>query len=709
MMGLIMRRSHLCKFCIIVIVLISPVFVYAFDTKSHKNINELAAQVRPSLDNYLKNTLGLLLGMDTVLYNNWNMGMRVLDWITEGGAAEDQLWFRNFLGETLGGLFRSIRHFHQPLRSWDQAGFKKSVSSSIYWAQDKDQWPGRNASWFDGRNSYLIALLSPTDKQRQDYFSETFQTVGQLMHLVSDAASVPHVRDEIHIFSRNFETFIGENSDIIGGFFEFKKTILQQPTNDPLAPVPIAWLWDTNRYDGTNPPGGSEKEIGLAEFTNANFFSEGTITKMAFENTELPLPAIDRLILGPSVPDSRTGKIARYLSKINDGVSVVHMVRVDSLYDSNASFDYALDDFVYRDYAAYLLPRAIGYSAGILDYFFRGKIKIEAPDRFVYALAKYEEGNTGAFTKMRFKVSNDTEYPNTNEDTQGAGQMWAVVRYRKPTSGNLFENPYAGLSEPYYAVSAPQSVGLTRTSQELLFDFSTNPIPTNSADIFLWVVWQGRLGQEDEAIMVGGKDLLEPDPLTFGNASDYDCFGETLYHVADLTSYPPYNPPNFTQRDVTNDGYQDLFGAFTIYGNYIKTYDLDSPQIASPTNFDFMVTELQATGTGPQYSRFVLLQDKPIYGLSWRIGQSIDTPTGRSDNIPKNYDFETYSNFNYFEIQNDGTFKKVTRGNMIYRGVPTFSIYIDVVEGFSRYGPCLGASFLLPEPFTRVEGTLAPE
>jgi hypothetical protein len=709
MMGLIMRRSHLCKFCIIVIILISPVFVYAFDTKSHKNINELAAQVTPSLDNYLKNTLGLLLGMDTVLYNNWNMGMRVLDWITEGGAAEDQLWFRNLLGETLGGLFRSIRHFHQPLRTWDQAGLKKSVSSSIYWAQDKDQWPGRKSSWFDGRNSYLTALLSPTDKQRQDYFSETFQTVGQLMHLVSDAASVPHVRDEIHIFSRNFETFIGENSDIIGGFFEFEKTILQQPTNDTLAPVPIAWLWDTNRYNGTNPPGDSEKEIGLAEFTNANFFSEGTISKMPFVNPELPLPAIDGLVLGRTEIDSRTGKTARYLSKVNDGVGVVHMVRVDSLYDSEASFDYALDDWVYQDYAAYLLPRAIGYSAGILDYFFRGKIKIEAPDRFVYALAKYEEGNAGAFTKMRFKVSNDTEYPNTDENSQGPGQMWAVVRYRKPVSGNLFENPYAGLTEPYYAVSSPQSVDLSRNSQELLFDFIANPIPTNSADIFLWVVWQGKLGQEDGAIMVGGKDLLEPDPLTFGNASDYDCFGEILYHVADLKSYPPYNPPNFTQRDVTGDGYQDLFGAFTINNNYIKIHDPASPESASPTNFDFMAPELQAPANGPQYSRFVLLQDQPVYAFSWQIGQATDIPTGKIDNIPRNYDFAVYGNVNDLAIDSNGTLYRRVSGNMIYRGVPTFSIYIDVYQGINRFAPCVEASFVLPEPFTRVEGILGPE
>ena len=66
------------------------------------------------------------------------------------------------------------------------------------------------------------------------------------------------------------------------------------------------------------------------------------------------------------------------------------------------------------------------------------------------------------------------------------------------------------------------------------------PIPQT----FSWVVWQGKLGQEDGAIMVGGKDLLEPDPLTFGNGTDYDCFQESLYHVADLGAFPRYSPPH---------------------------------------------------------------------------------------------------------------------------------------------------------------------
>ena len=377
------------------------------------------------------------------------------------------------------------------------------------------------------------------------------------------------IRETTFTFSgAPLKDMLQKNPRLIRGFFDFDKSILQQPTGDERAPVPIAHLWDANIYNGTNPPGDSDRQIGLAEFTNANFFSEDTISQRAFENSDFPLPGIDRLVPGPTETDPRTGKQFKYLSKIGDGVGITHMVRVSPLFGFTPFVSYTLDDRVYQDYAGYLLPRAVGYSAGILDYFFRGKIKIEAPDRFAYAMALYQEGNTGSFTKMRFKVSNDTDYPNTNENTQGPGQMWAVVRYRKPLSGNLFENPFANVSEPYYAVSAPLSVNLSRDSQELVFDFTgANSIPTNSADIFLFVVWQGKLGQEDGAIMVGGKDLLEPDPLTFGNGSDYDCFNNSLYHVADLGAFPPFDSTH-RQRDVTHDNVQDLFGAFTDYGAF---------------------------------------------------------------------------------------------------------------------------------------------
>ena len=144
--------------------------------------------------------------------------------------------------------------------------------------------------------------------------------------------------------------------------------------------------------------------------------------------------------------------------------------------------------------------------------------------------------------------------------------------------------------------------------------------------------------------------------------------------------------------------------------HFIKTYDLSDPQIASPTLFDFKVSQQQAAPMGPQYSRFVVLQDQTTYAFSWRISSSYEVPSGFTDSIPRNYDFYVYGNVNDFFVDpSSGALTRRVTSNMIYRGVPTFSIYISVYLGLSRYGPCVSASFLLPEPFTRIEGELAPE
>ena len=610
---------------------------------------------------------------------------------------------------------RSARHFHQPMRAWDQAGFKRTMLSSIHWAQNRNQAPGRKASWFDARDTFLSAFTARTDKERNAKFAETFQTVGQVMHLISDSASVPHARDESHIVTYSFDDFVAKLSDLISGSIGFDPTILQYPTGDADAPVPIAFLWDTNFYTGANPPGQAEMRIGLAEFTNANFFSPLTISYIAFKDPELPLPAIDRLDDQEiSAPDPRTKKPAKYLSKKQDGVEVTHMVRVASLcHYAGASFYMSptLDDNVYQDYATYLIPRAIGYSTGILDYFFRGKIKIEPPDRFAYALAPYTEGNTAKFTKFRMKVSNDTEYPNTSEDTDGPGTMFAVVRYRVPTGGeNLVENPHAALSDPYYAVSLPKSVDLTRMPQEVPFEFfGADSIPTNAADIFLWVVWQGKLGQETGAIMVGGKDLYEPDPLTFGNGTDYDCYQQSLYHVADLGNFPNYNPPLQAQRDVNSDGYQDIFGAFTDNNIFIKTCSSSALQPASPDLYDFKVPQQQAGPISPQYSRFMLLQDQSVYAFTWTVGSSTEVPSGSVWDIPRTFSFLVQGNLNDYDPAQSAEPKRRVTSSFVYRGVPTFSFHVMVYQGLSRFGPCVSNSFMVPQTFSRIEGQLSAE
>ena len=279
-----------CYFCAS---LLYPCHVFSFATSSHEVINEKAVQSSPLLDPYLIQMIGFTDGFRTSIENHRGVNKSIIGWISEGGAAEDRLFFSGWFGEKLGGGTRSLNHFHQPLRnSWAQAGLIRANPSSARWAQDPHQAPGRMASWFNARTTFLDALKATTEQQRNAQFAETFQTLGQVMHLVADLASVAHTRDDSHPFAYEFEDFVVKRPDVITGFIGFDASILQQPTGDSLATLPIARLWDTNTYNGTNPSAELDRQIGLAEFVNANFFSRDTIRLTAGADPELPLPAM---------------------------------------------------------------------------------------------------------------------------------------------------------------------------------------------------------------------------------------------------------------------------------------------------------------------------------------------------------------------------------------------------------------------------------
>ncbi len=474
------------------------------------------------------------------------------------------------------------------------------------------------------------------------------------------------------------------------------------PTGDPVAKVPVARIWDTDRYDGSNPPDeASSATFGLAEFSSANFFSPDTISHTAYADPVLPLPALNLLDLA-SVEPYTTGVNRAYRGKSGNGVRVERMVAEGIFYRFLPPFvhNVVLDDRVFETYAAHLLPRAIGYAAGLLDYFFRGRIEIAPPARFAYGLAAYQPGNAGAFTKLRFKVRNATP----NEAT-GPGEMIAVAQYRRALTGaNLIDNPNASISsERFFAVSTPlTAVALTDAFQEFTFDFAQSPIPANSADLFLTVVYKGRLGLEDEAVMVGGKDLFEPHPVDSINVSDWECLQGTPYHVGDLSAYPPYNPPSQTQRDVNHDHIPDLFGGAFIPRHYLKTFGpAQATPVPSDANFDLMLA-----GEGPaQYGRLILLQDQSSFGAVVFAPDIVFIPTGLVQT--NTFGTGTLSGiYNDVVLGSSGQLIRRVSAPAMYRGLAFQNAFFLATPGTL---PCTPQTQSLPPDITRIEGAVPAE
>ncbi len=313
-------------------------------------------------------TLRAQYGVDTGVGLAVN-GLTLRTWVTIGARRED---FPEI---------RSLNHFHNPLKPWASAGGLLG-QSSVYWQQNPDQGLGGTWSWPTARQRLFEFLTSPTPPARAQALADTARALGQAMHVVQDAASPAHTRDDPHLIHDGYEARIEElrssrEAALRSRFAAFLAAPSPLPqssdftvTDDPRAPVPVARLIDIDRFTGAIQSYGTGAQAGLAEYTSGGYLSDDTI----FSGFALPR----RESLGPAVfdPPAGTSGARRYFPKTTDGDAIDHFVAEGTLYErllfrGQLLGGFILDDRVYEDYAAQLIPRAVAYSAGLLNYFFR--------------------------------------------------------------------------------------------------------------------------------------------------------------------------------------------------------------------------------------------------------------------------------------------------------------------------------------------------
>lgn len=296
-------------------------------------------------------------------------GQTVRTWVAIGATRED-----------VPGV-RSLNHFHSPLKPWTSAGGLLG-QSSIYWQQNGDQGVGGTWSWPVARQRLFDFLTLPAPAAREQALADTARALGQVMHLVQDAASPAHTREDPHPIHDGYEARIEELRASLDGTLRsrfqallaapstFPSTSIFTATGDPQAPVPVARLIDSDRYTGTTQSYAIGAQVGLAEYTSGGYVSDDTI----FLGFALPR----RESLGPAIfdPPADSPGARRYFPKTTDGDAISHFVAEGALYErllfrGQPVGGFVLDDRVYEDYATQLIPRAVGYSAGLLNYFFR--------------------------------------------------------------------------------------------------------------------------------------------------------------------------------------------------------------------------------------------------------------------------------------------------------------------------------------------------
>jgi hypothetical protein len=302
-----------------------------------------------------------------------------------------------------------------------------------------------------------------------------------------------------------------------------------------------------------------------------------------------------------------------------------------------------LDNNVHNTYAEELIPRAVGYSAGLLDYFFRGTLEITPPDQVAYSVTDgsvtpyNDNGNLHQqFTNIKAKISNTTP----NEDIQN-GTIRAVVKYKiipnymydlsnyppvVSTEDNVQNNmrdvayTYSVSNEKTLSQSQIDSLNLSE-SVEFSFDF-TQPIPAGITNLSLQIIFKGTLGNEtDIAIAVGMKDLLEPTHQVIWNSRDmFNLYGH-LYTPEDDPYTPELDgikntPALAALVDLDSDGiFNEIINPDGPNEPYIDPYNMtfgigymsDPPGSGSTFYYSAHTQDLQPG----RHIRLIALMDKP--------------------------------------------------------------------------------------------------
>lgn len=422
---------------------------------------------------------------------------------------------------------------------------------------------------------------------RRMYWATTFRALGDVLHVNQDMAQPQHTRNEPHAgkycswtpgcpggHSSVYEKYM--NARALGATaFD-----LRQPydTSVKVSPLPLAAgsypipafarysdYWSTAK--GTASLTGK----GLANYSNQGFFSAAhnfdsseypspPRQTSAYTVRKLPAPQWDggaaadptpTYVYFGSVTDSWQGSAASNVPLTTFGLW-------DQFLQTHGALPrYTLNRVNYDGMADLLIPRAVSYSAGLINYFFRGQIEITPPDEEVFALADHSDSK--GFAKIRAKVQNLTpDFLNADGSPQAqdmnGGDLIAVIRYHKDLKYTPELDNVVGVAPCDEAFSvivetnpdattecrdgaeqilvAPPITGVTiaKGSEQLVeFDFSEKPIPFAVTDVVLQVVYRGALGSETNAVAVGSVDLSEPTYFTYHNATDYVRIRDRVY------------------------------------------------------------------------------------------------------------------------------------------------------------------------------------
>lgn len=497
-----MRKFILIACTVSFLVSTSPSLAYEVTT--HEDMSEAAAFSSVLAKPETLSALGLTGGMDDpkLIFPNSKGNAKTIKFlIRDGSRFEDS-------------LLRPVNHFFDSISG--DALLPLVAKPSPTWAlEDKGSivFPLLQRYSFADARDYLYKALTLADEtERKKHFGLTFETLGRVIHHIQDMAQPQHVRLDPHLKLSDADKpdwFFEEGSR----YETYTKSLGGNLPFNTYAPVnskdDLSFLTTARSFWHTAQGGG----IGLAEFTNSNFVSAGT----NFDTDRYPNPRLAQATahdgnansllqregltvppecLPPNQPCFMTFFRSRVqdnyrstASKDNDYTSTLSIFDQDLQVQNKRAF--SLNRFNFIAAHEFLIPRAVAYSAGLIDYFFRGKLEVE------------DVTFTDSGISLRVKNAIDPQktpawqnellYAKTSNGS--AGSFTVAFDYQDSSGKTQY-----GVSNTI-PVRATDTLAPGQISSDV-YDFALT-IPSEAKDVNYRLVFRGKLGQEEDAVAVG--------------------------------------------------------------------------------------------------------------------------------------------------------------------------------------------------------------
>jgi hypothetical protein len=498
------------------------------------------------------------------------------------------------------GAYRSLGHFYNPQSAgiglsgqpnspdWALAGAGASSGGVVATGPN-------HFSYADARTAFYRAVTLPAKADRNINWGLTFQSLGHVVHHLQDMAQPQHVRNDDHCdkplcaAQLKYAPSGYEKALASDRFVDVIQQLAQTATTPILFGLPREF-WNATGTDSIINYASPTQ--GIAAYTGTNYVSSGR--DFAYQKTgastgqnnpnpllALPIPtaaATETANIGALTGYSNANAperlrlvcpdLAKCLVKFYGSTNQPNTRKsAASIFGSDFEISsttvtgnenrFTQNFYTYAAAATDLVPKATEYSAGLINYFFRGEMAVRLPVEGVYGLIDGGDPasncrDTCGFKKLKARLKNTTAAINGVPQDFAGGTLTAIVKYSRnscysadyagdpgalfPYNPSCFVTGSEAVEEQVMADAIPAPFNLASGSEvALTLTFST-PIPVNAWNVKLQFVYRGPLGLEPDGVAVHTHALSAPTPLRYTNEYDYLLINQKLYSRADVNA-----------------------------------------------------------------------------------------------------------------------------------------------------------------------------